>query len=49
MTFSTEVRRMVEQFGEKDKMELMAVDINGNVIITSSGFESTEKMYMPDF
>mgnify|MGYP003374107140 CR=1 FL=1 len=49
VTFSTEVRRMVEQFGEKDKMELMAVDINGNVIITSSGFESTEKMYMPDF
>lgn len=36
--FSSSVRKMVEDFDEKDRMELMAIDKSGTVIITSSGF-----------
>lgn len=34
---SMALRRMVEQFGEKDKYEFMLLDAYGNVIATSSG------------
>lgn len=34
---SQALRRMVEQFGEKDKYEFMLLDAYGNVIATSSG------------
>lgn len=39
--FSSSVRKMVEDFDEKDRMELMAIDKSGTVIITSSGFSPT--------
>ena len=48
-SFSVEIQRTVGNFEEKNRMELMAIDANGNVMITSSGFESQEKLYMPDF
>lgn len=46
--FSSAVRAMVEDFEMKDQMELMALDRNGNIIITSSGF-SPDDAPMPDF
>ena len=36
--FSAEMRNMLETFNEKDKIELMAVNANGRVVLTSSGF-----------
>ncbi len=47
--FSSSVRKMVEDFDEKDRMELMAIDKNGTVIITSSGFSPSEALSMPDY
>lgn len=46
--YSSNVRRLVEDFEERDHMELMALDKNGAVIITSSGF-SPPAQVMPDF
>ena len=47
--FSSSVRQMVEDFSEKDRMELMAIDKSGKVIITSSGFSPSEDIRMPDY
>ena len=47
--FSSSVRKMVEDFDENDRMELMAIDKSGTVIITSSGFSPTEQLDMPDY
>lgn len=49
MDFDREVRSLIENFDQKDRMELMALDINGNVLITSSGFEVTSRIDLPDF
>lgn len=46
---SSEVRNIVEDFTAKNMMELMAVDQDGNVVITSSGFAPSSGMEMPDF
>ena len=47
--FSASVRKMVEDFDERDHMELMAIDKNGTVIITSSGFSPADETDMPDY
>ncbi len=47
--FAAQVRSMVENFEQRDRMELMAVDLDGNVIFTSSGFQVSGQVYMPDF
>ncbi|MEG0614559.1 MAG: HAMP domain-containing sensor histidine kinase [Oscillospiraceae bacterium] len=47
--FSTEVRNVVENFSEKDKMELMAINSNGEIVITSSGFSLSADTKMPDY
>ena len=47
--FSASVRKMVEDFDERDRMELMASDKNGKVIITSSGFSPADETDMPDY
>ena len=47
--YKKEVRNLIENFAMRDKMELMALDRDGNVTTTSSGFKIEEKMYMPDF
>ena len=36
--FSAEMRNMLETFNEKDKIELMAINSKGRVVLTSSGF-----------
>lgn len=47
--FMSQIRRMVETFEMKNKMEVMALDANGGVILTSSGFEQEGSMIMPDY
>ena len=47
--FGAEVRSLIENFDQKDKMELMALGSDGNVLITSSGFPINEKIDLPDF
>ena len=49
MNFSSELRSLVESFSEKDKMELMAINSNGKVLITSSGFSPLFTEKIPDF
>lgn len=52
VNFTASVRSMVENFDDKNTMELMAIDHNGRVSVSSSGFESnleaTEDT-MPDY
>ncbi len=47
--FSAEMRNMLETFNEKDKIELMAINSKGRVVLTSSGFSPDEDSIMPDF
>ena len=47
--FSAEMRNMLETFNEKDKIELMAINSKGRVVLTSSGFSPDEDSVMPDY
>lgn len=47
--FSAEMRNMLETFNEKDKIELMAINSKGRVVLTSSGFSPDESLMMPDY
>ncbi|MEG0753298.1 MAG: HAMP domain-containing sensor histidine kinase [Angelakisella sp.] len=47
--FMLEVRKLVEKFEYKNKMELMAVQDEDTIIITSSGFQPGEHLEMPDY
>lgn len=47
--FSAEVRNMLETFNEKDKIELMAINSQGRVALTSSGFSPDADSPMPDY
>ncbi len=49
VNFSAELRSTIENFSDKDKMELMAIDSKGRVILTSSGFAADETVQMPDY
>ncbi len=49
LNFSEEIRNTVENFFSKDKMELMAVNVYGNVAITSSGFPPPTDIDMQDY
>lgn len=49
VNFSSELRDMLENFPDKDKMELMAVDLKGRIANTSSGFTPEKAVYMPDY
>ena len=48
-SYNENVRAMVSTFKEKDLMELMALDKDGNVVITSSGFLPDAGLSMPDY
>ncbi|HPD88655.1 MAG TPA: HAMP domain-containing sensor histidine kinase [Oscillospiraceae bacterium] len=48
-SYDENVRSMVSTFKEKDVMELMALDKDGNVVITSSGFLPSAGLSMPDY
>jgi signal transduction histidine kinase len=43
-----EIRRAIEEFDKKNRMELMAINTQGEIMLTSSGF-SPESYEMPDF
>lgn len=47
--FPSEVRNMVETFADKDKIELMAINSKGKVVITSSGFSPDDSISMFDY
>lgn len=49
VNYSNEVRSTVESFAKKDRMELMMINSEGKVIITSSGFEPSNTYDMPDY
>lgn len=49
ITFNSELRNIVENSEEKDKMEITAVDKNGKVVLSSSGFSYTQQEKMPDY
>ncbi len=46
---NAEIRSTLESFSDKDKMELMAIDYNGRIVLTSSGFTPDFNMDMPDY
>lgn len=46
---SSEMRNTLESFSAKDKMELMAVNSKGRVVLTSSGFSPAADLAMPDY
>lgn len=46
--YPTVAKQYVEQFEYKDKLEIQIIDSNGNVIITSNGFEPAAED-MPDY
>ena len=48
-SFSAEIRNTLENFSDKDKIELMAIDVRGHVVLTSSGFSPDERVSMPDY
>ena len=47
--FSMELQNIVETFEYRGEMELMAIDGQGNVMITSSGFLPEGDLSMPDY
>ena len=47
--FSSEVKGYVEAFPDKDSIELMAIDLSGEVVVTSSGFTYKRAEPMPDY
>ena len=46
---TNEIRSMVANFEDKNRMELMAINGHGIVVITSSGFQSSEELAAPDY
>ncbi len=48
-TYSAEIRRTIENFNKKDRMELMMINEEGRVTITSSGFAPATVYEMPDY
>jgi len=46
--FSEQVRLLIENFDNRDKMELVAIAQNGKPIISSSGFQPSLSSSMPD-
>lgn len=49
VNYSTEVRELIEVFDKKDKMEMMSINKNGEVTLSSSGFSPDESYNMPDY
>lgn len=44
-----EIQQYLENFEDRNLMELMALDSQGHPLITSSGFKLDEDLYMPDY
>lgn len=48
-SFAAEIRSVVEKWSEKSKMELMVINSNGEIELTSSGFLPTINLIMSDY
>ena len=49
VSYSSEVRELIVNFDKKDRMELMSINKNGEVSLSSSGFSPDKTYYMPDY
>lgn len=49
ITFNAEFRNLVENSDEKSKMEITAIDRNGRIALSSSGFSYTQQEEMSDY
>ena len=49
VSYSSEVRKVIEEFEMKDQMEMMSINKNGEVTLSSSGFSPDDNYYMPDY
>lgn len=49
VNFNAELRSMIENSEEKNKMEITAIDHNGDVALSSSGFSYAKQDEMPDY
>lgn len=49
VNFNAELRSVVENAEEKNKIEITAIDHNGNIALASSGFSYTKQDSMPDY
>ena len=47
--FESAGRNFVENFADNEKMAVWIIDRNGNIILSSSGFQIKEKVDMPDY
>lgn len=49
VNFNAELRSVVENSDEKNHMEITAIDHNGRIALSSSGFSYTKQEAMPDY
>ncbi len=49
VNYSSEVREVIESFEKKDQMEMMSINKNGEVTLSSSGFSPDKSYNMPDY
>ena len=49
VNYSSEVREVIENFEKKDQMEMMSINKNGVVTLSSSGFSPDKSYNMPDY
>ena len=49
VSYSSEVREIIESFDKKEQMEMMSINRNGEVTLSSSGFSPDDSYYMPDY
>ncbi len=47
--YNSEIRGLVENYEYKSQIELMAIDLDGGIALTSSGFSPTADVEMSDF
>ncbi len=49
VNYSDRIKTIVEEYENKDKFEIMVIDINGDIKITSSGFMPTDEDIINEF
>lgn len=49
LNYANDIRTLIEGSSDKDKFEITAIDYNGMVVISSSGFLYNEPIYMADY
>ncbi|MBE6902253.1 MAG: HAMP domain-containing histidine kinase, partial [Ruminococcaceae bacterium] len=49
VNYSSEIREVIENFEKKDRMEVVSLNSNGEVTLSSSGFSPVGDNYMPDY